>query len=429
MDIQAFLETKRDGHAHDEASLRTFVDAVAQRSVPDEQVAAWLMATCIRGMTEDETFVLADAMARSGDVVDLSGFAHAVDKHSTGGVGDKTTLVLAPLLASLGATVAKMSGRGLGHTGGTIDKLESIRGFDATLGTDAFMRTAREVGVVVTAATDRLAPADAVLYALRNATATVPSLPLIASSIMSKKLAGGATSMVLDVKVGRGAFMPDMASARALGLAMREIGRRAGRRVAIVWTRMDAPLGSAVGNAVEVLEAMDTLRGEGPRDLVDVTVVLAQQVLAATGLAHDRETIETALHDGRAWTRFERWIAAQGGDLDDPASLRLAPDHHELCASHDGTVTGIDALAVGRAVRCLGGGRASKADTVDPGVGAHLLVREGDSIRAGTPWIRLLHRNGHGLDAATTALLDACTVSETGSSVEPVVLDVLAADA
>ncbi len=414
MHVPDFLQRKRDGGTHAPDELRAFVRGVARGEVPDYQAAAWLMAVYLRGLDDDETAVLTEAMADSGDRLDLSGLSHTVDKHSTGGVGDKTTLVLAPLLASLGATVAKMSGRGLGHTGGTIDKLESIAGFRTTLSEEAFLAQARDVGVVVVGQSKGLAPADGVLYALRDATATVPSLPLIAASVMSKKLAGGAASIVLDVKVGRGAFMADVAHGRELGRTMRAIGRRAGREVRVLLSGMDQPLGRAVGNALEVREAIATLDGNGPDDLRELVVALASQVLSASGLDGDPARVRAALADGTARARFDRWVGAQGGDLDAPRSLALAPGREEVDAERDGVLADLDALAVGRAARALGGGRSRKDQELDLGVGVELHAKIGDPVEAGTPVATLLHRDGRGLDDARDALQGAIRVADEG---------------
>jgi pyrimidine-nucleoside phosphorylase/thymidine phosphorylase len=383
--------------------------------VKDYQASAWLMAVCFQGLSDDETTVLADAMADSGDRLDLSGLPHTVDKHSTGGVGDKTTLVLAPLLAELGATVAKMSGRGLGHTGGTVDKLEAIPGFRATLDEAAFLAQVRSVGVAVTGQSKDLAPADGLLYALRDATGTVASLPLIASSIMSKKLAGGARSLVLDVKVGSGAFMKTEADARALAEAMVDIGRRAGRNVRAVLSSMAEPLGHAVGNALEVREAMAVLRGGGPADLRTLVVALAAEVLDATGLPHDAASVAAALDDGRASARFERWVAAQGGDVAALDHLEVAPDEAAWTAPADGVVAAYDAEAIGRAVQRLGGGRASKSDVLDLGVGLTLRAKVGDPVRRGEPLATLHHRGGRGLDAALAALAEAAELRDAAA--------------
>lgn len=421
MHVPDFIQAKRDGREHGAAALRAFVDGVTSGTVPDYQAAAWLMAVCFQGLSDDETTVLADAMADSGDRLDLGGLPHTVDKHSTGGVGDKTTLVLAPLLAARGATVAKVSGRGLGHTGGTIDKLESIPGFTAAVPEEAFLRQAREVGVVVAGQSKAMAPADGVLYALRDATATVESLPLIASSVMSKKLAGGAEAIVLDVKVGRGAFMRDLGHGRALGRLMRAIGTRAGRSVRVVLSGMEQPLGRAVGNAVEVREALEALGGGGPPDLRELVVTLASQVLDASGLDGDPDAIARALDDGSARARFDRWIAAQGGDLDHPEALALAPDRAEVRAPRDGVVADLDALAVGRAVRLLGGGRTRKGESVDLGVGVRLHAKIGEPVTEGEPMATILHRGGHGLDEARAALSEAFRVGDEGAA-PPLVL-------
>ncbi len=412
MHLPEFLQVKRDRGAHDPGSLRAFVAGVADGSVPDYQAAAWLMAVCFAGMTDEETAVYADALAASGDRLDLGDLPHTVDKHSTGGVGDKTTLVLAPLLAALGATVAKVSGRGLGHTGGTIDKLEAIPGYRATVDREAFLRQAHEVGVVVSGQSQRMAPADGVLYALRDATATVASLPLIAASVMSKKLAGGARAIQLDVKVGRGAFMTDLAQGRELGRLMRVIGERAGRSVGVTLSSMEQPLGRTVGNALEVREAIDALRGGGPDDLRELVIALASDLLHASGLDGTPERVAAALDDGSAYERFVRWVAAQGGDLDRSDALALAPDASDLTAERSGVVAELDALAFGRAVRQLGGGRAAKGDRIDLGVGIRLHAKIGDRMSAGDPVATLLHRGGHGLGAAHAVLSGAVRIAD-----------------
>ena len=418
------IARKRDGGAHDRAALEAFIGAYTRGEVPDYQVAAWLMAVVWRGMTPQETADLTAVMAASGDVLDLSDLPHTVDKHSTGGVGDKTTLVLAPLLAELGGTVAKMSGRGLGHTGGTVDKLEAIPGFRSTLDERAFLAQVRAVGVAVTGQSKDLAPADGLLYALRDATGTVASLPLIASSIMSKKLAGGARSLVLDVKVGSGAFMKTEAEARALAEAMVDIGRRAGRNVRAVLSSMAEPLGRAVGNALEVREAIEVLRGGGPADLRALVVALATEVLDASGLPHDAASVAAALDDGRAYARFERWIAAQGGDVAALDHLEVAPGATDWTAPSDGVVAAYDAEAIGRAVQRLGGGRASKGDVLDLGVGLTLHAKVGDAVRAGDALATLHHRDGRGVAEALAALERAVDVREAAVA-PPLVLDVL----
>lgn len=415
---------KRRGETHDRATLEAFVFGYQRGEVADYQVSAWLMAVLWRGMSDAETADLTQVLADSGARLDLSSLPYPVDKHSTGGVGDTATLVLAPLVAALGGTVAKLSGRGLGHSGGTIDKLEAIPGFSATLDRDAFLRQAREVGVVVSGQSADLAPADGLLYALRDATGTVESIPLIASSIMSKKLAGGARSLVLDVKTGSGAFMKRDEDARALAQAMVRIGRHAGLAVRAVRTRMDEPLGSAVGNALEVNEALAVLRGEARGALREVTVVLASELLDAAGLIGDRSQVEAALDDGRALQRFERWIAAQGGDVFALSALPLAPGRASWRARASGTLRRVDAERIGAAVVRLGGGRTKKGDAVDPGVGLVMHRRIGDAVDEGDALATLYHRDGRGLEPALAALADA---AEIGAPVDraPVVLEVL----
>ena len=403
---------KREGREHTAEELRSLVDGFVAGDVPDYQMSAWLMAVCWRGMTPRETADLTMAMADSGDRLDLSDLPHTVDKHSTGGVGDKTTLVVAPLLASLGATVAKMSGRGLGHTGGTVDKLESIPGFDVDLSEERFRRQAREVSVVVTGQSKDLAPADGLIYALRDASGTVESLPLIASSIMSKKLAGGAHSIVLDVKLGSGAFMRTEQDARRLAESMTDIGKHAGKDVSAVLSSMAEPLGKAVGNAIEVIEAIECLRGGGPADLRELCVVLAAQVLARTGLPSSRAQLEAALDDGRAYERFERWVSAQGGDVAALGSLKLAPDQDVVRAPRPGRLASLDARSVGEAAGLLGGGRARKGDAVDHGVGVMLHAKVGDEVARGEPVATLYHRAGKGLEAARSKVAGAIEVAD-----------------
>ncbi len=413
---------KRQGLEHDAAELEAFVQGYLNGDIPDYQVSAWLMAVCWRGMSDRETAELTRVLAGSGHVLDLGGLPHTVDKHSTGGVGDKTSLVLAPLLAAAGATVAKMSGRGLGHTGGTVDKLESIPGFRSTLDQEAFLAQARAVGIVVAGQSQGLAPADGLLYALRDATGTVASLPLIASSIMSKKLAGGAGSIVLDVKVGSGAFLKTPAEARALAATMIAIGRHAGRTMRAVLSSMAQPLGRTVGNALEVAEAVACLRGEGPPDLRELCLVLAGELLDATGLPTPRTQLETLLDDGRAYERFERWIAAQGGRVEALDGLDLAPGRELVRAERTGALAELDALAVGRAAGVLGAGRTRKGERVDAGVGVVLHAKIGDPVDAGEPVATLYHRDGKGLEAAVALLRQAARVADAAPAA-PLILE------
>ena len=413
---------KRAGDEHDPTDLADFVSAYTAGQVPDYQMSAWLMAVCWRGMSEAETAALTSAMAESGELLELHDLPNTVDKHSTGGVGDKTTLVLAPLLAAMGGTVAKMSGRGLGHTGGTVDKLESIPGFRTDLSEEAFLAQARSVGVVVTGQSKDLAPADGLLYALRDATGTVESLPLIASSIMSKKLAGGAKSMVLDVKVGSGAFMKTLDDARALAEAMVSIGGHAGREVRAVISNMSEPLGLAVGNALEVDEAVRCLQGDGPADLLELSLTLASEVLAAAGLPSSRQELLHAISSGRAYEKMEEWVAAQGGDVSALGRLERAEGEWQLRAERAGVVGRIDALAVGRAAGALGGGRSRKDDRIDMGVGIVLHRKVGDEVEAGGPLLTVYHRDGRGLEQARNLLEGGLTVTDSASAEELVLV-------
>ena len=419
------IEQKRRGESHNREDLEAFIRGYVAGDVPDYQVSAWLMAVCWRGMNPQETAELTQIMADSGDTLDLSNLSHTVDKHSTGGVGDKTSLVLAPLLASCGATVAKMSGRGLGHTGGTIDKLESVPGFQTDISEERFYKQAREVGAVIAGQNRDLAPADGLLYALRDATSTVESLPLIASSIMSKKLAGGAHSIVLDVKVGSGAFMKTLDDARELARAMIDIGERAGRGVRAVLSGMSEPLGCAVGNTLEVQEATRCLKGEGPEDLQDLCLTLSEHVLAASGLEVTRAQLEEKLQNGEAYAKFEAWVEAQGGDVSALDNLELAPERYELSAKKSGKLAELNALAVGQAVKVLGGGRSKKGDEIDAGVGVMLRAKVGDEIDEGAPLLTLYHRNERGLQDALKLLEKAADISQEEVDAPPLIFETL----
>ncbi len=420
------IAAKRQGETHSRADLDQLIGGYVRGEIPDYQMAAWLMAVCFRGMAPQETADLTELMAESGDTLDLSALPHTVDKHSTGGVGDKTSLVLAPLLAACGATVAKMSGRGLGHTGGTVDKLESIPGFRSALGEDDFLRQAREVGVVITGQSKDLAPADGLLYALRDTTATVESLPLIASSIMSKKLASGAQSIVLDVKVGSGAFMATVDDARELATTMIDIGQRAGRSVRAVLSDMSEPLGFAVGNALEVHEAVACLKNEGPPDLRALCITLAEQLLAASGLDATRERVDGVLASGAAYERFERWVAAQGGDAAQVQRLLLAPDQYLVYPPHDGYLARLDARRIGDVVKGLGGGRQVKGEAVDTGVGIVLHAKVGDEVKSDEPLMTVYHRNEQGLGEGLEHLTPAITIEESPPTPLQLVIDTLA---
>jgi pyrimidine-nucleoside phosphorylase len=359
--------------------------------MPDYQMAAWLMAAFIRGLDSEETAWLTEAMARSGEMVDLSGIPGIkVDKHSTGGVGDTTTLVLAPLVASCGVPVAKMSGRGLGFTGGTLDKLESIPGFSITLEPDVFLEQVRTIGVAVIGQSPDVDPADKKMYALRDVTATVPSMPLIVGSIISKKVAGGADAIVLDVKVGSGAFMKTEDDARRLASELTRVGELLGRKVVAILTDMEQPLGCAVGNALEVREAIRTLKGQGPADLTELCLVLGSKMLVLGGVAEDereaRDLLLDSIASGQALDTFRAWVCSQGGDervADDESLLPIGEHVREVRATRAGWVSGFDAEGVGRAAMVVGAGRARKEDPIDAGAGLELAVKTGDRVEAG----------------------------------------------
>jgi pyrimidine-nucleoside phosphorylase len=375
------ISRKRDGLEHSPAEIDLLLSSYLRGQVADYQMAAWLMAVCIRGMTRAETLALTDAMVRSGEVLDLSGIEGVkVDKHSTGGVGDKVTLIAAPLAAACGVKVPKLSGRALAHTGGTLDKLESVPGLTVDLEPERFIKQVREVGIAIAAQSPHMVPADKALYALRDVTATVPSVPLIASSIMSKKIAAGADAIVLDVKFGRGAFMPDIPSAEHLASEMVLLGEGAGRRTVALVTAMDNPLGRSVGNALEVKEALDALAGEADEELLQVSLQVAREMCALAGVSGDPER---ALRTGAGRETFLKMLAAQGGSLRN--GLPVAPVQSLVRAPADGYVESIDALAVGLASLELGAGRARKEDKVDHAAGLVIEAPVGAHVRAGEP--------------------------------------------
>ena len=420
------IAKKRDGHALSAEEIRFLISSYVQGDVPDYQMAAWAMAVLWRGMTPRETTDLTLAMAQSGDVLDLKslGFPVVVDKHSTGGVGDKTTLVVAPLVASLGLPVGKMSGRGLGFSGGTIDKLESIPGFTVNLSKEQFLGNLKRHGIVLTGQSVDLAPADGKLYALRDVTATVDSIPLIASSIMSKKIAAGADAIVLDVKVGAGAFMKTIEQAEALARTMVEIGEGVGRRVTAVISDMNQPLGCAVGNTLEVREAIATLRGSGPADFTELCLTVAGHMLVLGGKAKShaaaRAMLQDALHDGRGLAKLRELIASQGGDpgvVDDPDIMASARLIEPLPAPRSGYIAAINAAEVGLTVVDLGGGRATKTDIVDHAVGVVLQAKAGDRVAPGQPLLTIHANDAARLAAARERLLAAYRI--TARAVEP----------
>jgi pyrimidine-nucleoside phosphorylase/thymidine phosphorylase len=411
------LERTRRGESIDPGSIAAFVQAWLDGVVGDPQMAAWCMAVCIRGLDMDGTRALTAAMIASGDRLDLGKFGPTGDKHSTGGVGDAITLVVAPLAASLGVKIAKMSGRGLGHTGGTLDKLESIPGMRIDLSLQDFVRQLRDVGLVVMGATERLVPADKRLYALRDQTATVQSPALIASSIMSKKIAGGAQAIVLDVKVGSGAFFPDVDAAREAADIMVALGEPWGREVRYVISRMDQPLGTMVGNALEVRGAAEVLQGGGADDLRELSIRVAGTLAEAARVVPDGEgeaAASGALSGGRALQMAESWVEAQHGDpavWTDHSRLPAAPYTLDVSAPAEGYVSRLDAREVGEAARWLGAGRLHPSQSVDPAVGIELHAKVGDAVAAGAP-IAVVHCRDLSIgERAVEMVAAACTVS------------------
>ncbi|HST16489.1 MAG TPA: thymidine phosphorylase [Gaiellaceae bacterium] len=424
------IQRKRDGEELPDGELAELILGYARGEVPDYQMAAFCMAVFFRGLSPRETFVLTDAMIRSGETIDLGAELgrKVVDKHSTGGVGDKTSLAVGPIVAACGVPFGKMSGRGLGHTGGTLDKLESIPGYRTELGLDEFVAQVRDVGLAIVGQTGDLVPADKLLYGLRDVTATVDQLSLIAASIMSKKLAAGAQAIVLDVKVGDGAFMKTLAEARRLADAMLSLGREAGREVVCLLTDMDQPLGAAVGNAVEVREALDTARGRGPADFTELVLDACARLLALSDLGIDevegRRRAEAAVADGSAEAVWRRWIEAQGGNADEGV-LPSAPVEREVPAPSAGYVRRIGAIAVGNAAVHLGAGRRTKEDAIDHAVGVLCLAKRGDAVEQGQPLARVLARDEATAATAVDELLAAYELADDAPPERPVLLEVV----
>ncbi|MFH1184447.1 MAG: thymidine phosphorylase [Chloroflexota bacterium] len=406
---------KREKEELTKEEINFFVQGFVRDQIPDYQVSAWAMAVVLNGMTPQETTDLTLAMVLSGRILDLSGVVHnAVDKHSTGGVGDKTSLVVLPVVAAAGLPVGKMSGRGLGFSGGTLDKMESIPGYRVNLNTDEFKKQLKEKGIVLTGQSADLAPADGKLYALRDVTGTVQSISLIASSIMSKKIAGGAQAIVLDVKVGHGAFMETLEMARELADLMEKIGELAGRKTVCLLSDMNQPLGNAVGNAVEVVEAIDTLHGRGPTDFREHCLHVSAHMLRignrATDLDQGRQLAERALGDGSAFEKFRVLVEAQGGDVsyvDQPERLPRAKVIEEVPSPRAGWVGRIDARAVGEAAVALGAGRASKADAIDHAVGFVIHKKVGDRVEQGAPLFTIHATDDKKLAEARRRVLEA----------------------
>jgi pyrimidine-nucleoside phosphorylase len=423
------IQRKRDGEELSGDEIEGLILGYARGDIPDYQLAAFCMAVYFRGLSAQETYALTDAMVRSGDSIDLQAEIGrpVADKHSTGGVGDKASLVVGPLVAACGVPFGKMSGRGLGHTGGTLDKLESIPGLRVELSRDEFVRQVRDVGLAVIGQTAELVPADKHLYALRDVTATVENVSLIAASIMSKKIAAGADAIVLDVKVGDGAFMKSIEDARTLAGTMLELGRLAGRMVVCELTDMDQPLGRAVGNALEIREGVETLRGDGPADMTELAVASASHLVAlcdGIGRLAARSRVETVLRDGSALSAYERWIRAQGGDPAEDA-LPKAPIVQPVTAERDGYVGRLRALAVGLAATHLGAGRTVKDEVIDHAVGVVCLRKRGDRVAAGDVLAEIHARDAQAARAAAAEIEAAYELTEDEPRAAGIVLETL----
>jgi pyrimidine-nucleoside phosphorylase len=425
------IQRKRDGAELSAGDLRELILGYARGDVPDYQLAAFCMAVFFRGLTSEETFALTEAMIASGETLELGKALgrRVVDKHSTGGVGDKTSIAVGPIVAACGVPFGKMSGRGLGHTGGTLDKLEAIPGFRVELSLEEFIAQVRDVGLAIVGQTADLVPADKKLYALRDVTATVDIVSLIAASIMSKKIAGGADAIVLDVKVGDGAFMKTLADARVLAEIMQELGERAGRKVVCLLTDMDQPLGYAVGNALEIREAVATLRGEGPPDFGELVLDASARLLALSDLGIDehegRRRSEAAVADGSALAAYKRWIEAQGGDPRDEA-LPRARVIAQVEAPRAGYVSRLGAIAVGRAALHLGAGRRTKDDTIDYAVGVVCRRKRGDAVGAGEVLAEVHARDEASAADAVREVLAAYEFADEPPPAHALVLDVMA---
>ena len=427
------IRHKRDGGRLAADQIEHFVAGVTRGTLPDYQAAALLMAIFLRGMTAGETARLTDAMVRSGVRVRFTDLTSIpVDKHSTGGVGDKTSLILAPLAVACGAVVPMMSGRGLGHTGGTLDKLESIPGFRTALSLEELRTAVATVGAALIGQTAEIAPADRRLYALRDVTGTVESIPLISASIMSKKIAEGIGGLVLDVKTGAGAFMKTLDESRRLAESLVAIGNASGVRTEALITRMDAPLGRAIGNANEIIESLETLKGQGPADLELLSVTLAARMLVLAGVSRDLAAAEArvrqALADGSGLEAFRRIIEHQGGDgavVDDYARLPAAPDEHRILAPRRGVVRELQAENIGRAAVALGAGRATLDEAIDHGVGIMVVAPRGAAVAAGETVMLVRHRGGRGLDEALPLLEEAVRIGDTAPDPQPLVLETI----
>ena len=432
MRIYDIILKKRNGGTLTGEEIAFFIDGYVNGTIPDYQASALCMAIFFRGMTDDETAALTDCMARSGDRIDLSRFGDlTVDKHSTGGVGDKTTLIVAPIVASLGGKVAKMSGRGLGHTGGTVDKLESIPGMRVTMDREVFLRQVEQIGIAVIGQSGNLTPADKKLYALRDVTATVDSIPLITSSVMSKKIAAGSKSIVLDVKAGSGAFMKTPDDARTLARNMVAIGKACGRRMAALITDMSRPLGEAVGNTLEVVEAVRVLRGASKGDLYDVCVALAAEMtmlFAGVSRAEAESQVVGAIESGAAFQKMQEWVSAQGGD-----SAWLADVQHgdgadlavPVVSPADGYLTNMDAEAIGGAAVLLGAGRSKKEDDIDHSAGIIVSKKTGDAVAKGQVLATLYTNDAAAVEPATKRYLGALTIGSEPPAATGLIFDII----
>lgn len=432
MRMYDIIQKKRDGGVLSDAEIGWVIDGYVKGTIPDYQVAALCMAIYFQGMTLEETTALTFAVRDSGECLDFSEIQGLrVDKHSTGGVGDKTSLVVAPIVATLGVKVAKMSGRGLGHTGGTIDKLEAIPGFRTDMSVEDFKKIVNEVGIAIVGQSAALAPADKLLYALRDVTATVNSLPLIVSSIMGKKLAADDDCIVLDVKTGSGAFMKTLEESRELAEWMVEIGKRAGKRMRALITDMDRPLGNAIGNSLEVIEAIETLKGKGPEDLTELCVALSAHilVLAEKGdYAACEKAVRETIQNGEALQTFAKMVNAQGGNGDwilHPENFPKAQFTREVCAPTDGYITGVDTEGYGVASLLLGAGRNTKEDVIDPSAGIYLLAKTGDFVKKGEPIARLYTNKENAFESAEARLLSATRLEKASPAKQPLILDIV----
>ena len=419
MNFQDLIYAKRDGGVLTEEQIRWFINAFTKNEIPDEQAGSFLMAVFFQGLNKEELSVWTDAMIKSGEILDLSSVGKpTVDKHSTGGVGDKISLPLCPLVASFGAAVPQLSGRGLGTFGGTLDKMESVSGFNITLSNEKMIQQLKDVGVFITAAGAGLAPADRKMYSFRDVIGTVECIPLIASSIMSKKIAEGTQSLVLDVKAGRGAFMKDFSKAKQLAETMVEIGNKAGVKTVALITQMDTPLGNAVGNALEVSESIDVLNGKGPQDVIEITLALAKEMLQLAGINKDPAT---GLKDDTALQVWKKMIIAQGGNPD--IEIPVAKKKENVVATQSGYITDLDAYAIGLSAWRLGAGRAKKEDAVSKTAGIICLAKEGDYVEKDQPVLELHIDDASRLPLAKEALKNAFTIGAEPKEKRKIILE------